>query len=123
MGFTYTYWGSRLVLKCNYCECYCTTQAVLASPLMQAVQSAVCINLLDSKTDAVLAAGLRNHDHIHIGVAHRAEDGAGCPWDSHHPRALQKEAGWGPADDMTCQFCGGEDVGRTFSLEFCKLCL
>lgn len=61
------------------------------SLLVQAVQSAGSIHLLDSKADAVLAAGLRNHDHIHIGVPDSAEDGAGCSWHPHHPRALHHE--------------------------------
>ena len=57
---------------------------------MQAVESTIGIDLLDSKADAVLAAGLRNHDDIHVCVAYSAEEGAGCSWDPNHPRALQK---------------------------------
>ena len=66
-------------------------QGMQASPLMQAVQSAVCVDLLHSEADAVLAAGLRDHDDIHVGIAYSAEEGAGCSWDPHHPRALQKQ--------------------------------
>ncbi len=55
---------------------------------MEAVQGPVSVNLLDSKANAVLTAGLRDHDDIDIGVSHCAEEGAGCSWDSYHACAL-----------------------------------
>ncbi|KAA6417813.1 MAG: hypothetical protein FRX49_12236 [Trebouxia sp. A1-2] len=48
----------------------------------------VGINLLDSKADAVLAAGLRDHDDVHVGVSYSTEEGAGCSWHPHHAGSL-----------------------------------
>ena len=56
--------------------------------LVQAVQRPVGIYLLDSKADAVLAAGLRNHDGVHIGISYGTEEGAGCSWHPYHACSL-----------------------------------